>query len=1122
MSNFKFIKEKFPEVYEAGVSAEKYLHADGRACAMYCRLTMELMIQWLFANDPNLTPPFRPKGLGSFIYDPGFQRLVDRDVYEGIHLALKVGNRAAHGPGQFKEFELISALEAVFSLVKWTAHFYTDCEKNISFDKRLIPAKSLISAKLRENEILKIGEEFQAHFREKLEAARQRDAQEVARLKAELETLKNLNKKDVFKSDFDPSEAKTRQLYIDLLLQEVGWDLTGVNDKEYELRGMPTKSGGGYADYVLWGDNGKPLAVVEAKRTMRDAREGKQQAKLYADCLETMHGQRPIIFYTNGFETYLWDDQMYPERRVYGFYTKDELETLIERRHLRQSIDTMQVDKTIAGRPYQERAIRKVLEHFDAKHRRALLVMATGTGKTRTAVALVKCMTEANWAKRILFLADRTSLVRQAMKKSFRPLLPNLSMVNLVEEAADDKSRMVFSTYHTMINIIDQVRDDGTREYGVGHFDLIIVDESHRSVYDKFGAIFDYFDAPLIGLTATPKSELDKNTFEIFQMPDDEPTDVYNLKEAVIDGFLVDYKKKSPDLKFPKRGIKYAELSEADKKAYEGTFTDELTGEMPDEINGAAVNSWLFNKDTVRKVLEQLMAEGHRVEGGDKLGKTIVFCRSHRHAEFVVEVFDEIWPKYHGHFCQVIDNFCKNPKSMIDDFSEVNKMPQIAVSVDMLDTGIDVPEVVNLVFFRPVKSKSKFWQMIGRGTRLCPNLFGPGEDKQDFRIFDYCGNFEFFGENAEGFSSGKVESLSQRIFNLRARLACYLQDGEWQKVEATRELWQECVDWLHGQISDINADSALVRKSRRAIVQFSHKSELENLTDTKLTQLIREISPLPMAGEEVDELVKRFDAQMLNLMVAMVERSSAKMRLIRQVMQTAVLLQGKATIPAVRAKLPLLDRVVDLNFWQDANAGTANFVHQELRDLIKFLKEEAVKRPIFYTNFEDEFTGLSSWEDAEDYGDEFIDYKSRLRRYFDAHPEMESVWKLKNNQPLNAEDLAELESVVYSSEVSDRDKFEANHGGQTLTAFIRSLVGMDKQAVAQAFSDFLDENRFNAKQIDCIHIIIENFTRNGFMQKEKLREQPFSDFEGGVVGCFGRDHAIKLVGIIDQLNSHVG
>ena len=705
------------------------------------------------------------------------------------------------------------------------------------------------------------------------------------------------------------------------------------------------------------------------------------------------------------------------------------------------------------------------------------------------------------------------------MRKSFRPLLPNLSMVNLLEEDEDDKSRMVFSTYQTMINKIDVMEADGTRAYGVGHFDLIIIDESHRSIYSKYGAIFDYFDASLVGLTATPLDQRDRNTFETFNLPNGQPTDVYSFKDAVSEGYLVNYQLKQVDLKFPSRGIKYAELTEAEKIQYEATFTDELTGEMPEEVKGAAVNNWLFNKDTVRKVVEDLMVNGHHVEGGDKLGKTIMFCRSHKHAQFVVETFDELYPSYKGHFCQIIDNQCKNPQKLIEDFEKPTKMPQIAVSVDMMDTGIDVIEVLNLVFFKPVKSKSKFWQMIGRGTRLCPDLFGPGQDKEGFRIFDYCRNFDFFGENSEGFESGAGETLAQKMFKCLARLAYYLQTAEYQSDPASLAVWEDSIDWLNEQIKGINSDSALVRKSRRSIETFSEKAELRSLDENKLHALIKDLSHLPMPAQDEEEMKKRFDVRLFNLMLSVIEETSQQKGLIKGVIKTAEDLRKKASIPSVRDKLHTLDRVVESDFWKDLNVATVDYVRRELRDLVKLLETDDASQLIYYTDLEDEVTNPDeAFDPGENYGDEFLDYKERLKRYFMDHPELKAVWKLQNAIALDEQDLQGLEEVVYSSEVSDRESFEENAAGKSLTAFIRSLMGMDRQAVEKAFSDYLDANSFNAKQIDCINIIIDHYVLHGFMEKKALQEQPFKGFAGGFMGLYGQDNAIKIVRLINELN----
>ncbi|HBQ58621.1 MAG TPA: hypothetical protein DD671_03090, partial [Balneolaceae bacterium] len=565
-----------------------------------------------------------------------------------------------------------------------------------------------------------------------------------------------------YADNHDYNEAETRELLIDVMLRESGWDPAERNVREYEVSGMPNKSGTGYVDYVLWDDNGKPLALVEAKRTTRSYDEGQHQAKLYADCLEKEFDVRPVIFMSNGYEIWIWDDKQYPQRKVLGFYTKDSLQKLFFQRENKESLKLAEVNKKITGRYYQVAAIRRVGERFQEGHRRALLVMATGTGKTRTAISITDMVLKKKWAKRVLFLADRNALVRQAYK-SYAEHLPEVPIVNLVEEKNDDAARVVFSTYPTMLNQIENL-EEGKRKFDPGHFDLVIIDEAHRSVYNKYKAIFKYFDALLLGLTATPKEDVDHDTYNLFNAEQGNPTYAYGLEEAVGDGFLVPPKTISVLGKFLTEGIKYAELSEEEKKQYDDLLADDETGAVPDHIDPGKLNAWLFNEDTVEKVLKQLMEHGIKVEGGDRLGDTIMFAKNHKHAVFIKEVFDKNFPQYAGKFAQVIDNKVEYAQDLVEKFCLPQERPVIAISVDMMDTGIDAPDCVNLVFFKPVRSKAKFNQMIGRGTRLREDLFGPGSDKQHFLIFDYCGNFEFFEQNPEGYETTSSASITAKIF----------------------------------------------------------------------------------------------------------------------------------------------------------------------------------------------------------------------------------------------------------------------------------------------------------------------------------------------------------------------
>jgi type I restriction enzyme R subunit len=564
----------------------------------------------------------------------------------------------------------------------------------------------------------------------------------LTRLRAEVAAAKQAATAQPDTHDY--SEAETRDYFIDLLLKEAGWPLDQARDREFAVAGMPNNDGQGFVDYVLWGDDGKPLGLVEAKRTRRDARAGQQQARLYADCLQRQFGQRPLIFYSNGYEHWLWDDTNYPPRAVQGFYKKAELELAIQRRASRKSLATAELNKEIVERYYQWRGIRRIAESFERDHdRKALLVQATGAGKTRTVIALCDLLMRCNRVKRVLFLADRVALVNQAVN-AFKRHLPDASPVNLVSEK-DAEGRVFVSTYPTMMGLIDETRN-GQRRFGVGHFDLVIIDEAHRSVFQKYRAIFDYFDALLVGLTATPKDELDRNTYSLFDLENGVPTDAYSLAEAVHDGFLVPPQAVSVPLKFQREGIRYDELSEDDKEQWDALEWDEEGG-VPDRVEAEAVNRWLFNKDTVDKVLQHLMTRGVTVAGGDRLGKTILFAKNQRHAEFIAERFNANYPHYKGEFARVITFRTEYAQSLIDSFAARDKAPHIAISVDMLDTGIDIPEVVNLVFFKLVRSKTKFWQMLGRGTRLCLDLFGPGQHKTFFYVFDYCQNLEYFSQD---------------------------------------------------------------------------------------------------------------------------------------------------------------------------------------------------------------------------------------------------------------------------------------------------------------------------------------------------------------------------------------
>ena len=643
---------------------------------------------------------------------------------------------------------------------------------------------------------------------------------------------------------------------------------------------MPNNKGVGFVDYVLWGDDGKPLALIEAKRTSSSPTKGKQQAKLYADCLEQEFDRRPVIFYSNGYNHWIWNDCTYPPREIEGFLKKDELERIIFRRTNRKSLDLVSPNPDIAGRTYQTEALKRIGETFDPKNgRKALLVMATGTGKTRTAIALVDILMRANWVKRVLFLADRNSLVRQAFR-NFKTHLPTVTPVNLIEDkkrSAKDKNissaNVVLSTYPTMFNQIGKSNGDGKLLFSPGYFDLVIVDEAHRGIYKKYQALFEYFDSLLVGLTATPRSELHRDTYRIFDLEAGVPTFAYELGDAIADSYLVPSQGIEVPFKFLRQGIRFDQLSPEEQQEYEERFRDEETGEVPDEVNAAAINRWLFNKDTVDQALRLLMEKSIKTEGGDRLGKTIIFARNHDHAEFIVQRFDINYPHYKGKFAQVIDSHNNYVQSLLDDFSEVQKEPTIAVSVDMLDTGVDVPEIVNLVFFKPVYSRVKFNQMIGRGTRLCPDLFGVGQHKDKFYIFDLCSNFDYFNQEIEEKDPRPADSLSTRLVKARLELSKII--GEKVPDDTpSQELKQSLLDNLHQHVSTMEKQNFMVRKHLEQVEEFSGRDRWNELSEFDTEAIAESLAHLPNGLPQEDELAKRFDLLCLKLQLAVLKGSS--------------------------------------------------------------------------------------------------------------------------------------------------------------------------------------------------------------------------------------------------------
>lgn len=1103
-SNFGFLERnpQFKSFAQACIEAERSIAVSPATAAILARRALELAVKWLYSADADLVVPYQDN-LSSLIHDHTFREVIDSKLFPLIRYIVRLGNVAAHTNNTITRNEVVVSLHNLHQFVSWLDYCYSSDYTEHEFNEELLP-RGLEEAKTTE-ELKKLYDELGTRDRELKDVVN-----ENKDLRRQLRAIRRHNTQTHSFNVDEISEYQTRKQYIDVELKDAGWVFGEDCIEEYPLQGMPYGSGIGYADYVLFGDNGKPLAVIEAKRASESPDKGKHQAVLYADCLEKEYSQRPIIFYTNGFETFIWDDQMYPDRRVFGFYSKDELQLLIDRRKRRIPLNHIRIKDEITNRPYQKEAIKAVCETFARGAREALLVMATGSGKTRTVISLVDILSRHEWIKNVLFLADRTALVKQA-KGAFNQHLPNMSLCNLLDSKDNPDARVVFSTYPTMMNAIDDAKlEDGRKLFTVGHFDVVIIDEAHRSIFNKYQAIFDYFDSLLIGMTATPKDDIDRNTYGVFNMENNVPTFAYELDEAVRDGYLVPYNTVEVGMKFLEEGIKYDELSEEEKEEYEATFEED--GNLPEFISSEQLNKWLFNDDTIDKVLTLLMEQGIKVEGGDKLGKTIIFARNHNHAVRIVERFNHLYPHYKGEFAQVIDNHVKYAQDLIDKFSIPDKLPQIAVSVDMLDTGIDVPEVVNLVFFKKVYSKAKFWQMIGRGTRLCPDLFGPGLDKENFLIFDFCGNFEFFRVSPRGKEVKATVGLTERIFNLRLELVKELQHLQYQKEDYQRYR-DSLVNMLMSEIRSLNRDSFVVRQKLKYVKKYSSQERWKSLTAIDLHDIKENISPLIPATND-DELAKRFDNLILTLELAiMLGKSINKGR--NEVIRTARLLSEQGTVPQVNEKRDVIEMVQTEQFWAGVDVIQLEEVREAMRGLIRFLEKER-RRPL-YTDFTDE---IVSWrENPGDYlVNELHSYRKKVDQYIRDNQNHLAIHKLRTNRPLTKEDFLSLEKILWK-ELGTREDYEREFGDTPLTILVRQIVGLDQQAANEAFSEFLSNQNLDSRQIRFVKTIVDYVVKNGVIEKQVLQEEPFRSI-GSIVEIFPLESAQKLVSIIDTLNKN--
>ncbi len=1112
LSNFAFLRSEWPALFDEAARAEHSGVGDPRTSCFYARRCVEVAVAWLYQADGTLTQPYRDD-LSARLAEPSFRRLVGGDIQNKMDLIRRQGNMAVHKTKPVLPSDSMPILGQLFQALYWLARNYTRNPLNLpadglQFDPQQVPRPVPASVKLQRQAELELRARKLAEQDQALAKSREDNAAlaaEIAALQAQIKVTKAANQARPDTHDY--KESETRATHIDVYLKEAGWALDQPRDREFKVTGMPGKAGtgstgAGFVDYVLWGEDGKPLGLVEAKRSRRDPRAGEQQAKLYADRLESAFGQRPIIFYTNGEETWLWDDLSAPPRRVQGFYTRDELALLISRRTSRRALADTVIDADIVGRDYQQRAIRRIGEAFEVNHQRqALVVMATGAGKTRTAIALVDVLMRANWVKRVLFLSDRVALVTQAVN-AFKRHLPDATTVNLVTDR-DTDGRVYVSTYPTMMGLINEsIKQD---RFGAGYFDLVIIDEAHRSVYQKYKAIFSWFDSVLVGLTATPKDDVDHNTYSLFHLEDGVPTDAYSLDEAVAAKYLVPPRAVKVPLKFLDRGIRYEDLSEEERDRWDTLEWDE-DGEVPDAVSADAVNRWLFNTDTVDKMLKTLMTAGHRVAGGDRLGKTIIFAKNDNHAKFIKERFDTNYPEYRGAFARVITYSIEHAQGLIDDLSITEKEPHIAISVDMLDTGIDVPDVVNLVFFKVVRSKTKFWQMVGRGTRLRPDLYGPGQDKQDFFIFDFCGNLDFFNAHPDVTDGRVAQSLSGRLFKARVELLTAIPataDLAWGSTDQPIELGHGTtseaglrVDVAHSLqniVMGMNLDNFVVRPQRRLVETYFDLGAWQVLTAADGPDVAESLSDLPSSVRDSDEQAKRFDLLVLHLQLSVLGAEPNFDRLREQVRQLATALLELMNIPQVKAQQNLLEDVAGDEWWVDVTLPMLELLRRRVRSLVALIEKS--KRLVVYTDFVDELgdaievtvSGLSIGADLERFA-------AKARAYLRTHEDHLALQKVRRNKPLSTVDLAELERMLIESGVGSPEDFaRATEQAHGLVLFVRQLVGLDQEAANEALSGFISGRTLSANQLDFLGLVVSYLTQHGVMAVDALYESPFTE-----------------------------
>jgi type I restriction enzyme R subunit len=1114
--NFEFLRSKHEELAALAAFAEEYAHSDPASALVKLRTFAEQMVNAIYRN-LGLPRPYQPD-LIQLLNNDSFKAVVPAVVLDKLHLLRVRGNKAAHGQTMTPPLAL-EIIRDAFDLARWFGVTFLGMKTAaLPTFVPLRPKNSEQAGTTPQRESAAGKEQLlaqEAKIYELLKALESEKERAIAAEAKAQELEKASARGSAAASELDFDETTTRKRLIDAELIDAGWKVgadgsrTGEVSQEEPISGQPTATGTGYADYVLWDESGKPLAVIEAKKTATSPELGRKQSALYADGLEKSYGQRPVIFYTNGFDIWMWDDvQGYPPRKLFGFYSKDSLQYLVFQRGAKKDLTTVEPNAEITGRLYQLEALRRVTERFSGKNRKALIVQATGTGKTRVAISLVDLLLRARWIKRVLFLCDRRELRRQA-KNVFTEFLPGEPLTVVGARTAQDRDKRVYMATYPAIKQIFQTFD-------VGFFDLIIADESHRSIYNVYGDIFRYFDCLQVGLTATPVEFVSRNTYRLFDCEDQKPTAYYALDRAVEEGHLVPFEVYTHTTQFLRGGIKYGELSEEQRRQLEDDGEDPSTF----QYEAPAVDKQIFNKDTNRAVLRNLMENGIRDLTGQKVGKSIIFARSHQHAVLLRELFDEMYPQYRGKLCQVIDNYDPRAEQLIDDFkgSGNNDDFAIAISVDMLDTGIDIPEIVNLVFARPVKSKVKFWQMIGRGTRLRKDLFGPGKDKKIFRIFDHWGNFDYFEMRYKPAEAGVSKGLLQQLFEARLELA---QSG---LAAAQPDVFRMAVRLVQENIAALPEESIPVREKWRE-TRVALESVRSDVFDAGTVGLLRtEIAPL-MRWIDIRGYAEAYSFDLLMaLMQREVFRKSAKFQDLKDTFLDRVN-SLQMNLNPVQQKAEVIRRVRDKSFWNCATVSDLEEIRLELRGIMHHRQQSSGSRipPRIVDIKEDASQHELARRTTSINANEMKVYEQSveevLSALFRTNPTLQ---KIRSAMPVTEADLSALTSLVLTQNPNVdlkvlRDFYP--EAALPLDFLIRRIVGMDAQVVKSRFESFVRRHpALTAKQVRFLGLLQNHIARHGTIERERLYDDPFTLIDAeGPAGVFSDERQItELMDLIDS------